>query len=170
MEQWIFWGVGILLVIGAVLLLGAPPPVELPYNIVITEIDPTGDDEIVWIKNPGEEPVDLSGWQLYTPPRFEFTFPEGCLLAPGASLKVHSGPGSKIHKPFLKDAPVCRPNGDLLWTPHYVWCDQNGDTAYLYDTEGNLVDRYVYGGGWHVSPFVPCDRAGEGEKPDIELP
>jgi len=165
MEHWIFWGVAVLLVIGAVAIIGAPPPVELPYDVEITDIKPTGDDEIVWIKNLGDEPVDLSGWRLTTPPQFEFIFPEGCQLAPGARLKIHSGPGAKIHKPFLKDAPVCRPNGDLLWTPHHIWCDQNGDTAFLYDAKGNLIDRYDYGAGWHVDVDVPCDR--DGSAPDV---
>lgn len=170
MEEWIFWAVGILLVVGTALILGAPPPLELPYKVVITEIDPIGDDEVITIRNAGDEPVDLSGWRLATPPRYEFAFPQGCLLPPGARLKVHSGPGSSIHRRLLANDPVCRPNGDLLWSLHHIWCDQNGDTAYLYDAQGNLVNKYVYGAGYHESPFVPCDRAGEGEKPLIELP
>jgi len=161
MEYWIFWGVGILLVVGAVLILGAPPPVQLPYKVVIENIDPIGKDEVVYIRNRGDEAVDLSGWKLTTPPHFKFSFPSGCLLPAGAVLKIHSGPGSKIHKKLLEEEPVCRPNGDLLWTLQYVWCDQNGDTAYLYNEQGQLVDRYEYGAGWHRSLFVPCNRAGD---------
>jgi hypothetical protein len=160
-EYWIFWGVAVLLVLGAVLILGAPPPVQLPYKVVITKIEPIGDDEVVYIRNEGKEIVDLSDWRLTTPPFYEFKFPKGCLLAPGAILKIHSGPGSTIHKPFLRDEPPCRPNGDLLWSLQHIWCDQNGDTAYLWDSKGNQVDKFEYGAGWHESPFVPCNRAGE---------
>ena len=170
MEQWIFWGIGILLVIGAVLILGAPPQVELPYKVEIATLEPTGGDEVIVIKNVGEEPVDLSGWRLHGAPSYDFTFPEGCLLAPGAKLRIHSGPMPRLGKPPRKGESVCRPNGDLLWTPLHVWCDRNGNTAYLYDAQGNLVDKYVWGAGYHESPFVPCDRAGEGERPAVERP
>lgn len=161
MAYWLFWGITVLLAIGAMLILGAPQPVELPYKVVIAEIQPIGDDEVVYIQNQGDEPVDLTGWKLTTPPNFEFRFPEGCLLPPGATLKIHSGPGAKIHRPFLADKPLCRPNGDLLWTTQYVWCDQNGDTAYLWDSEGHQVDKYEYGAGWHKSLYFPCNRGGE---------
>lgn len=49
---------------------------------------------------------------------------------------------------------------DLFWTLNYVWCDANGDSAYLYDAQGNPVDRYEYGGAWHESPVVPCAPGG----------
>jgi len=168
MEHWIFWGIGVLLVVGMVLILGAPSDVRSSYEVVITKIKPVGDDEIVWIKNLGDEPVDLSGWQLYTPPYYRFTFPQGCILAPGAELKLHSGPQPKIFRRSpSREGEVCYPGVDLLWTLQHVWCDQNGDTAYLYDSQGNLVDKYEYGAGWHVSSFVPCDRAGEEERTSL---
>jgi len=162
MEHWIFWGIGILFVVSAVLILGAPSGAS-SYEVVITEIEPIGDDEIVWIKNLGDEPVDLSGWQLYTPPHYRFTFPQGCVLPPGAGLKIHSGPRPKIFKrPGTPDrgGGVCYPGVDLLWTLQHVWCDQNGDTAYLFDAEGDLISKYEYGAGWHRSPYVPCNRSG----------
>jgi hypothetical protein len=170
MEHWLFWGVGILLVLGAVLLLGGPGKVALPYRVEIVKFEPIGSDEIVTIKNLGKEAVDLSGWRLVAVAGFEFKFPQGCSLPAGASLKIHSGPLAAIHRPFLGEAQLCPPNGDLLWTPEHIWCDQNGDTALLYDARGRLVHKYDYGIGYHESLYFPCDRAGEGEKPALELP
>lgn len=170
MEHWIFWGVGIALVLGLVLILGAPPKVELPYRVEIVKFEPVGKDEVVTLKNLGKEAVDLSGWRLVAAAGFEFRFPQGCLLPAGARLKVHSGPLAEVHTPFLGEAKVCPPNGDVLWTLEHIWCDQNGDTALLYDSAGRLVDRYDYGAGWHESPYVPCDRAGEGERPLLKIP
>lgn len=170
MEHWVFWAVGVLLVLGAVLVLGTPPKVELPYRVEILKIEPIGQDEVVILKNLGKERVDLSGWQLIAPAGFEFRFPQGCSLPAGARLKIHSGPLAEVHTPFLGQAQVCPPDGDVLWTLVHVWCDQNGDTALLYDAQGRFVHRYDYGGGWHESPYVPCDREGTGERPLLEIP
>lgn len=163
MEEIIFWAIGVLLVVGAMVFLGTPANSPPPYEVVIEEIRFWTDDEVVAIRNNDDEEVDLSGWMLVTPhdDRASFTFPNGCILPPGAAIKIHSGPKSSIHSKFLGKEEVCRPNGDLLWRLHHVWCDWNGDTAYLFDNEGRKIDEYKYGGGWHKSPYVPCNPGGE---------
>jgi hypothetical protein len=163
MEEIIFWVIGVLLVVGVVVFLGAPANSPPPYKVVIEEILFWTDDEVVIIRNKDTKEINLSGWRLVThhDDRASFTFPDGCILLPGAAIKIHSGPESSIHSKFLAKEEVCRPNGDLLWTLHHIWCDQNGDTAYLFDSEGRKIDEYKYGGGWHPDPDIPCNASGE---------
>lgn len=87
-------------------------------------------DEWVEIGNGGEVPVDLGGWRLEDEgPNHVFVFPTGFSLAPGATVRVHSGCGT--------------PTGtDLFWcsTGSAVW-NNSGDVATLVDASGVVVDR-----------------------------
>lgn len=102
------------------------------------EYDPPGDDvegEYVVITN-GElfEDVNMSGWKLMDEKNHVYTFPpSGFILKAGASVKVHTGSG--------EDTAT-----DLYWGRGSAVWNNNGDTAYLYDADGNLVDKCSWTG------------------------
>lgn len=86
--------------------------------------------EIVTIKNTGEIPVDLSGWNLFSlKGEQNFFFPAGTKLEPGEKIKIASGKKAQ-------SGP-----GIIIWTRKYIW-NNNGDPAKLYDQNGNLVSSY----------------------------
>ncbi|WP_309221854.1 lamin tail domain-containing protein [Halorussus sp. MSC15.2] len=88
-------------------------------------------DERVQIKNTGSGELDLSGYTLVDEAGNSYTFPSGFTLASGASVWVHSGSGSD--------------DADDLYAAfgHEIWNDY-GDTAHLYDENGNEVDSRSY--------------------------
>ncbi len=86
--------------------------------------------EIVTIKNTGEIPVDLSGWNLFSlKGEQNFFFPVGTELEPGEIIKIVSGKKAQ-------SGP-----GIIIWTRKYIW-NNNGDPAKLYDQNGKLVSSY----------------------------
>ncbi len=106
-------------------------------DITITGLEPDapGDDsqnangEWVEVANQGDSPIDLSGWSMRDESsQHRFEFPAGFSLGPGKEVRVLSGCGdntdSKLH--------WCA--GDPIWS-------NRGDTAYLLDGSGNIVDR-----------------------------
>lgn len=110
-------------------------------SVVIADLvaDPPGDDtadanaEYVVVENRGAEPVDLSGWGLKDETAsHRFAFPVGFSLAPGAAVTVHTGCGSPA-------------GADLFWCNQgsAVW-NNDGDTAFLLDPDGNIVDTRAY--------------------------
>lgn len=104
--------------------------------IAYVEYNPPGDDvlgEYVLIKNEGLTDVDMSGWQLKDEQNHVYTFPNGFILKAGASVKVHTGPGNDT-------------DTDLYWGRRQAVWNNNGDTAYLYDAEGHLVDKCSWTG------------------------
>jgi len=83
----------------------------------------------VVIKNYGPDPVNLKGWKLKDRAGHTFVFPD-VTLQPGESVYVYSGSGTNTdHK--------------LHWGYGAIW-NNDGDTAYLYDSSGRLVDTYNY--------------------------
>jgi micrococcal nuclease len=101
--------------------------------IVRTEGDPPGPDNIelngeyVVIANTGDEPVDLTGWVMRdSSSQNRFMFPDGFTIEPGAEVTIRTGSG-----PATDDT--------LHWNlDHPVW-DNDGDTAFLVDSNGNVV-------------------------------
>ncbi len=102
--------------------------------IVMVQYDAAGDDsrningEYVLIKNVGSSAVNLKGWKLMDESGNTFTFPS-ITLSPGEELRVHSGKGENTKT-------------DLYWGSDKPIWNNNGDTAYLYNSEGHLVDVY----------------------------
>jgi len=152
--------------LGSWFLLGPKPPeANAPhYPVHIVQIREYSSDEMVSIANQGEDPVDISGWTLWahqvdTPNAVAYHFPKGCVLNSFQMIRVHSGPDA-----LSNSGTQCQgKTPDLYWTINYVWCNANGDSAFLYDAQTpsqTLVDRYVYGAGWHLSPAVPCAPGG----------
>ena len=100
-------------------------------DVVITYIQYDARDEYVRIKNRGTTDQSMSGWWLKDEADNTYYFPNIALDA-GAHVRIHSGPDA------YDDPPA-----DYLWTRRYIW-NNGGDTAYLYDAAGRLVDTYSY--------------------------
>lgn len=112
-------------------------PVAVDADLAITEVrfDADGDDNLnlndewVRITNRGDAAVDLTGWVLKdTSAAHRYRFPDGFSLEPGAGVTVRTGCGA--------DAAT-----DLHWCSEgsAVW-NNSGDTAFLLDPSGNVVD------------------------------
>jgi micrococcal nuclease len=87
--------------------------------------------EWVEIVNEGSEAVNLEGYSLKDAATHIYTFP-AFTLQPGATVQLYSGQGQD-------DA------SSLYWglAGEAVW-NNDGDSAFLRDSEGNLVDDYSY--------------------------
>ncbi|MGC8575744.1 MAG: stalk domain-containing protein, partial [Caldisericum sp.] len=86
--------------------------------------------EWVEIKNTGSTSVNLKGFTLEDKAHHKFIFPD-FVLNNGETVKVYSGSGT--------------PNSSsLYWGSNSAIWNNDGDTAYLYDNSGNLIDTYKY--------------------------
>lgn len=83
--------------------------------------------EYVEVVNQGENPANLTGWQLINPSGNTFTFPT-LILNSGGAIKVLSktGTNSVIELFWQSDLPI--------------W--QHGDTARLLNADGEVVRTY----------------------------
>ncbi len=119
-----------------------PTPTTVPAaQLRIGTIHYEGADEYIRIDNSGSAPQVMTGWWIQSyrgsdcqpEPTQKYTFPAGYVLAAGASVRVHSGPGASSGPP-----------GDLLWTTSYIWND-DGDRGDLRDAGGQVVSTWAYG-------------------------
>jgi micrococcal nuclease len=86
-------------------------------------------DEWVRIANRGASAVDLTGWVLKdTSATHRYSFPDGFSLEPGAGVTVRTGCGTDS----ATDLHWCN-QGSAVW-------NNSGDTAFLLDPSGNIVD------------------------------
>jgi LysM repeat protein len=114
-----------------------PPPLDtqLPTDgEAIVEIDRALgagelDAEAIVIKNSGDMPIALLGWQLTDEDGRAYTFGQVTLFGEGAAITLHSGRG--IEGP-----------ADLYWGFEEAILRQ-GETVTLVDGEGNVVDTFV---------------------------
>lgn len=104
-------------------------------NIVLVHYDAGGNDEdnlndeYVVIKNHGDSGKNLSGWMLGDEHGHVYTFPYGFVLAPDASVIIHTGGGTHSSK-------------DLYWgNKNPIW-NNNHDSAYLWDLSGLMIDSW----------------------------
>ena len=81
------------------------------------------------IKNYGSYPVNLKGWKPKDKAGHIFTFPD-ITLKPGESVYIYSGSGVNT-------------GNKSYWGDGAIW-NNDGDTAYLYDSNGGLIDVYSY--------------------------
>ena len=105
-------------------------------EVLAVEANPPGDDS----DRPNEEfvvvggfpaPVDLSGWTLRDESSsHRFEFPQGTVVAAGASITVHSGCGTGT-------------TTALYWCEGPVWSNR-GDTVVLQAANGNVADVLIY--------------------------
>jgi micrococcal nuclease len=110
---------------------------ETGVKITHIQADAPGHDgenpngEWVEIVNEGSAAVNLEGYSLKDAANHIYTFP-AFTLQPGATVRLYSGQGQD-------DA------SSLYWgrEGEAVW-NNDGDSAFLRDSEGNLVDDYNY--------------------------
>lgn len=112
---------------------------DLGYDIRIDDVDgnPPGEDddprrgESALIANHGDRAADLEDWVLRDESSLHrYRFPAGTILGPGDGLRVFSICG--VHEHCFGDA-------DTVWS-------NGGDTAFLLDPSGNVVDRVRFVG------------------------
>ena len=123
-------------------------PVKTSYRVIIEHINhnPVGknasdklNEEFVILENEGPEKVSLSGWTLTdrtaTGERpHVYKFPPAFTLSPREKVYLHTGLGKDS---FEKGKPS---KWNLYWgRQSFVW-NNEGDTATLFDAEGNTVD------------------------------
>ena len=103
------------------------PNVDIPLEIVSIVGAGTLDVESVLVRNAGNEPINLSSWQLQDANRHVFTFP---------NLTLNSGGAVQVHTISGTNTVI-----DLYWgLGNPVW--GSGEEAQLLDPDGNV--RAVY--------------------------
>jgi hypothetical protein len=122
--------------------------VKPPYRITIEHINhnPRGKDtsdklneEFVVLENEGTEKISLAGWTLTDETatgarRHVYKFPQTVSLSSREKAYIRTGPGKDL---FEEGKPS---KWILHWGRHaFVW-NNEGDTATLFDAEGNKVD------------------------------
>lgn len=108
----------------------APPPTQPPAaggQIIITNVNKR--DEYVDLNNMGGQPVDISGWLLVSE-KGNQTCTLGGVIQPGATLRVWA---------LASDTGQ---GGFNCGFGNPIWNNSDPDPAVLYDSSGNLVDRY----------------------------
>jgi autotransporter-associated beta strand protein len=128
----------------------------VPSGAVISEfhynpLDNTSLEEFIELHNPGDTPLDLSGWTLSD--AVTFTFPAGTTLAAGGYLAVAENPAALQAKYGVAGA-----RGP--WTGKL---SSEGERIDLRNAAGILQDRVSYGAGF------PWPTAADGAGPSAEL-
>jgi len=110
---------------------------EQAVKIININADAPGNDndnkngEWVEIKNTGSSTVNMDNWTLKDEANHLYTF-TNFSLAPNTSVFLYSGAGTDTQS-------------KLYWnsSKYAIW-NNTGDTAFLRDASGNLVDSYKY--------------------------
>lgn len=109
--------------------------IDLGSAVILSEYGGTQVPEFMVVTNTGDANADLTGWQIVSVRHGDeyqsYTFPQGYILPAGVTVRVYSGPGAG-------DAAAA--DGGLFWTEDRMWNDE-GDTAELYDADGELVSN-----------------------------
>jgi len=109
---------------------------EIKLKIIFINYDAPGNDhenlngEWVEIKNLGNEDVNLKDFKLKDTANHEFIFPD-FVLSPNSIVKIYSGCGTNT-------------DDSLYWCSTNALWNNDTDTAFLYDSQGNLIDSYKY--------------------------
>jgi len=112
-----------------------PSAPQASTGVIISYVNynPPGDDrknlngEYVVIENKGSKDVDLTGWILKDESNHRYIFPSFILKA-GSTVTVHTGSGTNT------ETELYWGSGSPLW-------NNDGDTAYLYNKDGELIDK-----------------------------
>ncbi len=113
-------------------------------DVVITHVEPGTMNEVVTLENKAPFPIDLTGWHLEAgtlsnTDQNTYHFAEGCLLAPGAVVNVHSGPGN-----LFRGSDACGQAAfNLVWQGWFVLADNRGVIT-LKDATGDVITSYEY--------------------------
>ncbi|KYK34451.1 MAG: hypothetical protein AYK18_04150 [Theionarchaea archaeon DG-70] len=116
-----------------------PEEERVVYLVSVCEVqftipeEETGNLNQEWVKicNDGDIDIDMSGWVLMNDVGRFYEFPEGFILAAGASVTVYTGEG--------EDSET-----ELYWgDTAEVWNDE-GDVVTLEDSEGAMVEEHEW--------------------------
>lgn len=116
--------------------LPTQPPIVISGNIQITTIFYNGvvssyePDEYVEIKNFDTRSIQVEDWPLRDIANHIYTFPH-FVIAPNQTCRVYT---NQNHPEFCS---FYYGSGQAIW-------NNTGDTAYLRDSSGNLIDEYSY--------------------------
>jgi len=107
---------------------GPIPTIEIDFARSV--VDPPGpdniDQEVLYIRNPSSEPVDLTAWVLRDESsRHRYHFKNGTMLAAGTAIGVRSSD------------PGWDPGGSAVW-------NNDGDIIILLDPHGRVVSMHRY--------------------------
>lgn len=117
------------------------PHSDAELGIAEVEYDASGDDSLnlneewIVVRNDGDSPADLTGWAIRDESAgTRYLFPKSFTLVPGESVTVRSGCGDDS-------------GTDLFWCSvgAAVW-NNDGDTAFLLDPNGNIHASRTYEG------------------------
>ena len=117
------------------------PWAEATLGVVDLNYDAPGNDnqnlneEWIAIRNDGAAPVDLTGWGVKDESAsHRYSFPPSFTLFPGDTVVIRTGCGTD----FDTDLHWCN-QGSAVW-------NNDGDTAFLLDPNGNTHVAYAYSG------------------------
>lgn len=134
------------------------PPFCPEADFLVAGIKHWGDVEEVYLINRGGKAIELSaGWMLMDETAhakwvaggesrnlipFQGAFAGGCTLPPGGVLVIRTGPG--IPESERKRLQGCGTGQVILnWFGYKMW-NTEGDTAYLYGPDGELICSFRY--------------------------
>jgi micrococcal nuclease len=108
-----------------------------PLVVDSMQADAPGNDhenrngEYVEFRNEGDEPLDVGGWTVSDEAGHTYTFPDGFVLGPGASVTLRTGDGTDTTE-------------TLYWgADGAVW--NNGGDAVVVSRDGETALTYTYG-------------------------
>ncbi len=117
-------------------------PSKATLVIIQVEYDAQGNDndnlngEWVDIENRGGTATDMTGWVLKDESATRrFNFPNGMVLDVGTEVRVFTGCGVDTVGPS---------SAELYWCEDGAVWNNDGDTAFLLDPEGNIHDELSY--------------------------
>ena len=113
------------------------------------------------ITNRDKQPISLDGWRLDSPKWAivdTFRFPADVVIQPGASIRVHSGPG-------LNSATDI-----YMFRTTVMWDGQPYDYAVLYDQYGRPVSDFFPAGDVGAPPTPPPPRVPHLPRAQATLP
>jgi hypothetical protein len=91
-------------------------------------------DEFLELVNPGEQSLNLSGWQIRDLIKTRFVFPEGTILNGGCGLVIFGG-----------EVSVALIEGSQVFSTGSLALNNNGDTIFLLDQEHTIQMIVSYG-------------------------
>lgn len=116
-----------------------------PFKITTLHADAKGDDrfnlngEYVRVANLEERPMNFKGFRISDCYGHTYSFPSAILL-PGHTALLFTGQGKDLLDP--------RDQVKLYWNSDWPIWNNEGDTAFLRDPEGRLVDSFEYRPRW----------------------
>lgn len=120
---------------------------EIVYRKVITDLN----GNYATLTNRGQSPQPLNGWWLDSPKWSHvdrFYFPNGIVMQPNTSLRVHSGTGNNTSSDVY------------MFRTSPMWDAEIYDLAVLYDNFGREVSRFFPASDVGPPPTGPVPPAG----------